>query len=125
MELDEDDPNYAEYKRILERFNVTDVSLTSPHYLPKNSPLTNSQDDKANEDKGEVMYPEDEMMPFEEDEKPEAPKLSKKARKARDKLSVAELKVRCHAPPSLPHPHSPKSIYGKMRRLLNPSLQSP
>lgn len=46
------------------------------------------------------MYPEDEMMPFEEDEKPEAPKLSKKARKARDKLSVAELKVRCHAPPS-------------------------
>lgn len=44
------------------------------------------------------MYPEDEMMPFEEDEKPEAPKLSKKARKARDKLSVAELKVRCPIP---------------------------
>lgn len=44
------------------------------------------------------MYPEDEMMPFEEDEKPEAPKLSKKARKARDKLSVAELKVRCPTP---------------------------
>lgn len=69
------------------------------------------------------MYPEDEMMPFEEDEKPEAPKLSKKARKARDKLSVAELKVRCHAP-SLIHILQ-KSIYEKMRRLLNPSLQSP
>lgn len=29
LELDEDDPNYAEYKRILERFNVTDVSPAS------------------------------------------------------------------------------------------------
>lgn len=26
LELDENDPNFAEYKRILERFNVTDVS---------------------------------------------------------------------------------------------------
>lgn len=69
--------------------------------LAKGLHLTVLQDDgKANEDKGEVMYPEDEMMPFEEDEKPEAPKLSKKARKARDKLSVAELKVRLF--PSLP-----------------------
>ena len=46
------------------------------------------------EKKGEVFFDEDDMMPDEEQEQvdPE-PKLSKKARKARDKLSVAELKV--------------------------------
>ncbi|CAZ84432.1 unnamed protein product [Tuber melanosporum] len=75
LEIDEDDPNYAEYKRILERFNV--------------------DDDQAKEEaKGEVIYNDYDNVPDEDDEKEEEEqKLSKKARKARDKLSVAELKA--------------------------------
>jgi hypothetical protein len=45
---------------------------------------------------------EDDMIPDEPEENPDVPKLSKKARKARDKLSVAELKVRCLILPFLP-----------------------
>jgi splicing factor 3B subunit 2 len=41
-----------------------------------------------------VLYHDDDNIPDEDDEK-EEPKLSKKARKARNKLSVAELKVSC------------------------------
>ncbi|KAH8153827.1 uncharacterized protein LAJ45_01594 [Morchella importuna] len=74
LELDESDPNFAEYQRILQKFNVVD-------------------DAKAIEDKGEIMGLEDDMIPDEPEENPDVPKLSKKARKARDKLSVAELKA--------------------------------
>ncbi|KAH0614578.1 uncharacterized protein H6S33_000214 [Morchella sextelata] len=74
LELDESDPNFAEYQRILQKFNAVD-------------------DAKAIEDKGEIMGLEDDMIPDEPEENPDVPKLSKKARKARDKLSVAELKA--------------------------------
>ncbi|RPB05450.1 DUF382-domain-containing protein [Choiromyces venosus 120613-1] len=75
LEIDENDPNYAEYKRILERFNVDD-------------------DQTKEEAKGEVIYNDYDNVPDEDEEKEEEElKLSKKARKARDKLSVAELKA--------------------------------
>lgn len=49
------------------------------------------------EDKGEAMYFDDENIPDEEDEtQDQEPKLSKKARKAKNKLTVAELKVCSH-----------------------------
>lgn len=54
--------------------------------------LRSQEDAQIEEEKGEVMYQEDDNIPDEDDEK-EEPKLSKKARKARNKLSVAELKA--------------------------------
>ncbi|KAI5800047.1 hypothetical protein EDC01DRAFT_648747 [Geopyxis carbonaria] len=74
LEISEDDPNYLEYKRILERFKAE------------------NEDEVKEEDKGEAMYFDDENIPDEDAEK-EEPKMSKKARKARNKLSVAELKA--------------------------------
>jgi len=74
LEIDENDPNFAEYRRILDKFRA------------------DNEDAKIEEDKGEVMYQDDDNIPDEDDEV-EEPKLSKKARKARNKLSVAELKV--------------------------------
>ncbi|KAF8533581.1 hypothetical protein BDD12DRAFT_477878 [Trichophaea hybrida] len=71
--IDESDPNFDEYRRILDRFRA-------------------SNDAQIEEEKGEVMYQEDDNIPDEDEEK-EEPKLSKKARKARNKLSVAELKA--------------------------------
>jgi splicing factor 3B subunit 2 len=79
LEISEDDPNYAMFKDIMERFGAT------------------AEDDEANKeadggDKGEVFYDDDEEIP-DEDEEAAEPKLSKKKRKERDKLSVAELKA--------------------------------
>ncbi|KAF8252318.1 DUF382-domain-containing protein [Wilcoxina mikolae CBS 423.85] len=72
--IDESDPNFDEYRRILDRFRAS------------------NEDAQIEEEKGEVMYQEDDNIPDEDEEK-EEPKLSKKARKARNKLSVAELKA--------------------------------
>ncbi|KAA8905366.1 hypothetical protein FN846DRAFT_779088 [Sphaerosporella brunnea] len=73
LAIDENDPTFSEYRKILERFRPSNESV------------------KIEEEKGEVMYQDDDI-PDEEDEADE-PKLSKKARKARNKLSVAELKA--------------------------------
>ena len=97
LELDETDPNFAEYKRILERFSVDDVSVLPLTCHHSGSDKASIQDPVKDEAKGEVIYSDYDNVPDEEDEKDddeEQQKLSKKARKARDKLSVAELKVR-------------------------------
>ncbi|KAI5855863.1 hypothetical protein BZA05DRAFT_219781 [Tricharina praecox] len=70
--IDENDPTFSEYRKILDRFRPQDHAAIE-------------------EEKGEVMGQED-FIPDEDEEK-EEPKLSKKARKARNKLSVAELKA--------------------------------
>lgn len=79
LEISEDDPNYAMYKDIMERFGTKAEE--------------NEADKEANGgDKGEVFYDDDDEIP-DEDEEAAEPKLSKKKRKERDKLSVAELKA--------------------------------
>jgi splicing factor 3B subunit 2 len=79
LDISEDDPNFALFQGILERFGATA-----------------KEDEAANEanggDKGEVFYDDDDDIP-DEDEEVAEPKLSKKKRKERDKLSVAELKA--------------------------------
>ena len=79
LDISEDDPNFALFQNILERFGATA-----------------KDDETANEagggDKGEVFYDDDDEIP-DEDEEAAEPKLSKKKRKERDKLSVAELKA--------------------------------
>jgi splicing factor 3B subunit 2 len=78
LAISEDDPNYAMFKDILDRFGATA-----------------GEDEAVKEitaDKGEVFYSDDDEIPDEDDESAE-PKLSKKKRKERDKLSVAELKA--------------------------------
>lgn len=72
LSIDENDPTFSEYRKILDRFRPQDHAAIE-------------------EEKGEVMGQED-FIPDEDEEKDE-PKLSKKARKARNKLSVAELKA--------------------------------
>jgi splicing factor 3B subunit 2 len=80
LEISEDDPNYAMFKGIMEKFGAT------------------AGDDEASKeanggDKGEVFYSDDEEIPDEEDEASAEKKLSKKKRKEQSKLSVAELKA--------------------------------
>lgn len=75
LDISEDDPNFALFQGILERFGATG---------------RNEEDEK--EAKGEVFYDDDDEIPDEEETSAE-PKLSKKKRKERDKLSVAELKA--------------------------------
>merc|ERR1711939_1240008 len=77
LDISEDDPNFEMYKNIMEKFRA------------------NTEDDEAGKqadagDKGEVFYDDD-------DADKEA-KLSKKKRKERDKLSVAELKALVQKP---------------------------
>lgn len=78
LDISEDDPNFALFQGILERFGAKA-----------------REDETANEainaDKGEVFYDDDDIP--DEDEVAAEPKLSKKKRKERDKLSVAELKA--------------------------------
>ncbi|KAI9823342.1 MAG: hypothetical protein M1832_002566 [Thelocarpon impressellum] len=80
-EVDENDPLYANFKGIFDRFKPEDEENA----------------DKAA--KGEVFYDEDDEIP-DEDENAEQveQKLSKKARKAQNKLSVAELKALVEKP---------------------------
>jgi len=77
--LSEDDPNYAIFKDIMERFGATGEE-------------NEAAEEVITKDKGEVFYDDDDEIPDEEGETAE-PKLSKKKRKERDKLSVAELKA--------------------------------
>jgi splicing factor 3B subunit 2 len=79
LDVSEDDPNFAMFQGILARFGST------------------AEEDEAAKDgntgeKGEVFYDDDDEIP-DEDEVSAEPKLSKKKRKERDKLSVAELKA--------------------------------
>lgn len=78
LDISEDDPNFAMFRDIIERFGAKGDA------------------DEAEKDiigeKGEVFYSDDEEIPDEDDESGEK-KLSKKARKAQSKLSVAELKA--------------------------------
>lgn len=85
LEVSEDDPNYEMFKSIMERFGATA-----------------EEDEAAKEanagDKGEVFYDDDDEIPDEDEETDKEPKLSKKKRKERDKLSVAELKALVQKP---------------------------
>jgi splicing factor 3B subunit 2 len=80
LEISEDDPNYAMFKGIMERFGAT-----------------LGEDEAGKEanggDKGEVFYSDEDEIPDEEDEASTEKKLSKKKRKEQSKLSVAELKA--------------------------------
>ncbi|RDW88046.1 splicing factor 3b [Coleophoma crateriformis] len=80
LEISEDDPNYAMYKEIMDRFGAT-----------------TEEDEAAKDadagDKGQVFYDDDDEIPDEDEEADKEPKLSKKKRKKRDQLSVAELKA--------------------------------
>ncbi|KAA8564502.1 hypothetical protein EYC84_011428 [Monilinia fructicola] len=80
FDISEDDPNFAMFKDIMDRFGAT------------------TEDDQAAKgadigDKGEVFFDDDDEIPDEDEEADKEPKLSKKKRKERDKLSVAELKA--------------------------------
>lgn len=74
-ELPEDDPLYAQFKDVLEKFgegDAEDAGLKEP-------------------DKPEVFFSDDDDIPDEEEDA--VPKLSKKKRKEQNKLSIAELKA--------------------------------
>ncbi|KAF2205422.1 DUF382-domain-containing protein [Delitschia confertaspora ATCC 74209] len=75
MDVDEDNPLYAEFKNVFEKFKEPTAEETA----------------NAN-DKPEVYYEEDEVQSEEEEDKTKH-KLSKKARKELNKLSIAELKA--------------------------------
>ena len=83
LDISEDDPNYAMFKGILERFGAT------------------AGEDEARADapaeKGEIYYSDEDEIPGEDEENTE-PKLSKKKRKEQNKLSVAELKALVNKP---------------------------
>ncbi|KAL2160327.1 hypothetical protein VTH06DRAFT_1500 [Thermothelomyces fergusii] len=76
--IPEDDPAFAEYKNIFQKFGV---SLDGD----EGSGQANGRD------KGEVFFDQDDEIPSEGEEA--QPKLSKKKRKKLNKLSIAELKA--------------------------------
>lgn len=80
LEISEDDPNYAMFKDILDKFKA------------KEEEDAEGRDAKPG-DKGEVFFDDDDDIPDEDDEANKEPKLSKKKKRERDKLSVAELKA--------------------------------
>ncbi|KAI9836197.1 MAG: hypothetical protein M1819_001534 [Sarea resinae] len=75
FELNEDDPLYEQFKDLIGRFGQED----------KEDPATKEPD------KPEVYYDDDDEIP--EEEEKDVPKISKKARKRANQLSVAELKA--------------------------------
>ncbi len=79
--IDETDPLYEMYKEIMGRFEQND----------KEDPSTKEVE------KPEIYYDDDDEIPDEEEEAGQ-PKMSKKKRKERDKLSVAELKALVEKP---------------------------
>ncbi|KAF7924416.1 uncharacterized protein EAE98_007467 [Botrytis deweyae] len=83
--ISEDDPNFAMFKDIMERFGAT-------------AEEDQAAKDVDNGDKGEVFFDGDDEIPDEDEEADKEPKLSKKKRKERDKLSVAELKALVRKP---------------------------
>ncbi|KAI9782213.1 MAG: hypothetical protein M1839_005327 [Geoglossum umbratile] len=83
LSIDEDDPNYEQFRDLLEKFGKVREE--------------DEQDVKMR--KGEVLGQDDDEIPFEEEEAEKGePKLSKKARKQQNKLSVAELKALVRKP---------------------------
>ncbi|KAI1004704.1 Pre-mRNA-splicing factor [Podosphaera aphanis] len=80
LEVNEDDPNFEMFKKIIERF----VASAEENDGKKDTNVA---------DKGEVFYDDDNDIPDEDEEGERETKLSKKKRKERDKLSVAELKA--------------------------------
>ncbi|OCK77340.1 splicing factor 3b [Lepidopterella palustris CBS 459.81] len=75
LDFDPEDPLYEQFKDVLEKFQDVDV-----------------EDPSGKEpEKPEIFYDDDNDIPDEEDES--HMKLSKKARKAQNKLSIAELKA--------------------------------
>lgn len=75
IDIPEDDPLFAQFKSVIERFNEADKedpSLKEP-------------------DKPEVYYDDDDEIPDEDEDA--KPKMSKKKRKEQSKLSIAELKA--------------------------------
>ena len=79
--IDETDPLYEMYKDVMGRFEQND----------KEDPLTREGE------KPEIYFDDDDEIPDEEEEAGQ-PKMSKKKRKERDKLSVAELKALVEKP---------------------------
>lgn len=73
------------YKEILERFGANDAE-------------NGEADAPKSTDKGEVLWNDDDEIPDEDEEVDKEPKLSKRKRKERDKLSVAELKALVQKP---------------------------
>ena len=85
LDINEDDPNYAMFKDILGRFTA--------------SAEEEEAEKEANAgEKGEVFFGDDDDIPDEDEEADKEVKLSKKKRKERDKLSVAELKALVQKP---------------------------
>lgn len=79
--IDETDPLYEMYKEVMGRFEQND----------KEDPSTKEAE------KPEIYYDDDDEIPDEEEEAGQ-PKMSKKKRKERDKLSIAELKALVEKP---------------------------
>ena len=80
-DIDETDPLYEMYKNIMSRFEQND----------REDPSTKEVE------KPEIYYDDDDEIPDEEEESGQV-KMSKKKRKERDKLSVAELKALVEKP---------------------------
>ncbi|KAK6347060.1 hypothetical protein TWF696_007140 [Orbilia brochopaga] len=76
LNLDQDDASFAEYQRIMQKFTAGEDG-----------------GENVEDKKGEVFYDEDDIPDEEAEQVDVEARLSKKARKARDKLSVAELKA--------------------------------
>jgi splicing factor 3B subunit 2 len=85
LDISEDDPNYAMYKDIMDKFGTSAEEEEA------------AKEANAGE-KGEVFFDDDDDIPDEEEEGDKEQKLSKKKRKERDKLSVAELKALVQKP---------------------------
>ncbi|TAQ86398.1 hypothetical protein B7494_g5277 [Chlorociboria aeruginascens] len=80
FDISEDDPNFAMFTRVMEKFQANKVED------PNDADVNPSNKDQ-------VLYDNDDEIPDEDEEVNKEPKLSKKKRKERDKLSVAELKA--------------------------------
>jgi splicing factor 3B subunit 2 len=85
LDISEDDPNFAMYKDIMDKFGTSAEEEEA------------AKEANAGE-KGEVFFDDDDDIPDEEEEGDKEQKLSKKKRKERDKLSVAELKALVQKP---------------------------
>ncbi|KAN0110117.1 DUF382 domain containing protein [Hyaloscypha variabilis] len=85
LDISEDDPNYAIFKDIMDKFGASAEEEEA------------AKEANAGE-KGEVFFDDDDDIPEEEEEGDKEQKLSKKKRKERDKLSVAELKALVQKP---------------------------
>ncbi|KAL2204454.1 DUF382-domain-containing protein [Sarocladium strictum] len=85
-DFDDEDPAFAMYKDIFDKFGVSQLGEDE---VAKEANAGNT---------GEMMWSDDDDVPDEEEEKTGQTKLSKKKRKALNKLSVAELKALVRIP---------------------------